>query len=151
MHAWVHIWRELIDERRRDGLITIRRTLLPSVFISFSTFAFLLNFSFMKWRNHQSFRYRGRICITNINYRDFYVHQGISLIEYIGISIFLYDAVPPRNTQLPFDILFITMFYTCLVTEVVVSQGEQHRIKHNWILYILSKKCPDAHKNLDYW
>ena len=27
----------------------------------------------------QSFRYRGRICITNINNRDFNVHQGISL------------------------------------------------------------------------
>ena len=34
--------------------------------------------------------------------RDFYVHQGISLKEYIGISIFfLYDAVPPGDTQLP--------------------------------------------------
>ena len=49
----------------------------------------------MKKRNHQSFRYPGRICITNINNRDFYVHQGISLKEYIVISIFLYDAVPP--------------------------------------------------------
>ena len=26
---------------------------------------------------------------------------------------------PPRDTQLPFDILFNTMFYTCLVPEVV--------------------------------
>ena len=78
----------------------------------------------MKYRNHQGFRYRGRICIKNINNRDFYVHQGISLKEYIGISFFfLYDAVPPRDTHIPFDILFITMLYTCLVTEVVYHRG----------------------------
>ena len=37
----------------------------------------------------------------------------------------LYDAAPPpaRDTQLPFDILSITMFYTCLVTEVVYQRG----------------------------
>ena len=36
---------------------------------------------------------------------------------------------PPRDTQLPFDILFINMFYTCLVTEVVYHRGEQHHIR----------------------
>ena len=36
---------------------------------------------------------------------------------------------PPCDTQLPFDMLFITMFYTCLVTEVVYHRGEQHRIR----------------------
>ena len=41
-----------------EGPITIRRTPLPSFLVNFSTFAFLLNFSFMKLRNHQSFRYR---------------------------------------------------------------------------------------------
>ena len=30
---------------------------------------------------------------------------------------------PPRDTQLPFDMLFMTMFYTCHVTEVVYHRG----------------------------
>ena len=29
----------------------------------------------------------------------------------------------PCDTQLPFGMLFITMFYTCLVTEVVYNGG----------------------------
>ena len=57
----------------------------------------------MKYRKHQSFRDWGCICITNINNRDFYVHQGIYLKEYIGISTFSYTILfpPPRVTQLP--------------------------------------------------
>ena len=62
-----------------EGSITIRRTAIPSMLVNFSTFAFLLNVSFIKYRKHQSFGYRGLICITNINNRDFYVCQGISL------------------------------------------------------------------------
>ena len=30
---------------------------------------------------------------------------------------------PPRDTQLPFDMLFISMFYTCHVKEVVYHRG----------------------------
>ena len=36
---------------------------------------------------------------------------------------------PPRDTELPFDMTFITMFYTCLVTEVVYHRREKHRIR----------------------
>ena len=38
-----------------------------------------------------------------INNRDFYVHQCISLQEYIGISIFTHTILPPPpcDTQLP--------------------------------------------------
>ena len=61
------------------GSITIRRTAIPSMVVNFSTSAFLLNFSFMKYIKHLSFGYRGHICITNINNRDFYYYQGISL------------------------------------------------------------------------
>ena len=44
------------------------------------------------------------------------------------------------DTQLPFDILFITMFYMCLVTEVMYHRGEQHRIRKKLkSLYILVK------------
>ena len=77
------------------GPITIRRTPLPTFLVNFSTFAFLWNFSFMKLRKHQSFRDRGCICITNVNNRDFYVHQGIYLKEYIGISTFSYTILFP--------------------------------------------------------
>ena len=42
---------------------------------------------------------------------------------------------PPRDTQLPFDMLFITMFYT--VTEVVYHRGEQFRIRKSLKLYIV--------------
>ena len=44
---------------------------------------------------------------------------------------------PPRDTQLPFDMLFITIFYTCHVTEVVYHRGEQLRIRKNLKLYIV--------------
>ena len=40
----------------------------------------------------------------------------------------------PRDTQLPFDMLFITMFYTCRVTEVVYHRG-QLRIRKSLKLY----------------
>ena len=43
---------------------------------------------------------------------------------------------PPRDTQLPFDMLFITMFYTCHGTEVVYHRGEQFRIRESLKLYI---------------
>ena len=44
---------------------------------------------------------------------------------------------PPRDTQLPFDMLFITMFYTCHVKEVVYNMGEQLRIRKSLKLYIV--------------
>ena len=44
---------------------------------------------------------------------------------------------PPRDTQLPFDMLFITMFYTCHVTEVVYHRGEQLRIRKSLKIYIV--------------
>ena len=98
-----HKSKQVRQETAEDGMaglqskgpLTIRRTLLPTCLVNFSTFAFLLNFSFIKQRNHQSFMYRGRICITIINNRDFYVHQGISLKEYIGISILSYTILFP--------------------------------------------------------
>ena len=37
----------------------------------------------------------------------------------------------PRDTQLPFDVLFITMLYTCHLTEVVYYRVEQLRIRKN--------------------
>ena len=43
----------------------------------------------------------------------------------------------PRDTHLPFDMLFITMFYTCHVTEVVYHSGEQLRIRKSLKLYIV--------------
>ena len=58
------------------------------------------------------------------------------------INFFLYDAVPPpRDTQLPFDMVFITMFYTCLVTEVVYrGGGGGHRIRKSLQLYIVLQR-----------
>ena len=44
-------------------------------------------------------------------------------------------SVPPRDTQLPFDMLFITMFYTCHAKEVVYHRGEQLRIRKSLKLY----------------
>ena len=55
----------------------------------------------------------------------------------MDLNFFLYDAVPPCDTQLPFDMVFIIMFYTCLVTEVVYHRGEQHRIRKSLKLYIV--------------
>ena len=45
---------------------------------------------------------------------------------------------PPRDTQLPFDMFFITKLYTCHVTEVVYHRGgEQLRIRKKLKLYIV--------------
>ena len=54
-----------------------------------------------------------------------------------------------RDTQLPFDMLFVTMFYTCHVKEVVYHRGEQLRIRKKFkILYSLIQKYNEKHKNL---
>ena len=53
---------------------------------------------------------------------------------------FLVNGTPfpsPRDTQLPFDMLFSTMFYTCHVKEVVYHRGEQLRIRKSLKLYIV--------------
>ena len=105
------------DYKFCKGPITIRRTLLPSFLVYFSTFAFFFNFSFMKKRN-QSYRYRGLICITNIDNQDFNVHQGISLKEYIGISIFLIRCCsppppPPPSVIHNFLLIYSLPYSTC--------------------------------------
>ena len=46
-------------------------------------------------------------------------------------------SIEHRDTQLPFDMLFITMFYTCHVEEVVYHRGEQLRIRKSLKLYIV--------------
>ena len=112
---------------RCNGPLTIRRTLLPSFLVNFSTFAFLFNFSFLKQTNHQSFRYRGRICIININNRDLYVHQGISLIEYIGNSFFSYTMLPRLPSSLWYIIHYHVLHLPC--NGCCVSLGEQHLIR----------------------
>ena len=48
---------------------------------------------------------------------------------------------PPHDTQLPFDMLFITMFYTCHVKEVVYKKKFK-------TLYSLIQKYNEKHKNL---
>ena len=40
------------DNQSLKGPITIRRTAIPRMVVNFSTFAFLLNFSFMKQIKH---------------------------------------------------------------------------------------------------
>ena len=47
----------------------------------------------------------------------------------------------PRDKQLPFDMLFITMFYNCNVKGVVYHRGEQLRIRKKFkTLYSLIQK-----------
>ena len=56
----------------------------------------------------------------------------------------------PRDTQLPFDMLFITIFYTCYVTEVVYHRGggaASYKKKFK-TLYSLIQKYKEKHKNL---
>ena len=61
--------------------------------------------------------------------------------EYIEISFFfLYDAVPPCDTQLPSETLFVTTIYTYILKEVVYHRGEQYRISKNWNLYIFLQR-----------
>ena len=64
---------------------------------------------------------------------------------------FLYDAVPPCDTQLPSETLFVTTIYTYILMEVVYHRGGTVSYKYKLkSLYILKKKCPDRHENLDY-
>ena len=112
----------------------------------------LINFFIYEVKKPSKFRYRGRICINNINNRDFLCPSG-HFFESIHTRDFIFFLIwccpPPLDTQLPFDILFITMFYTCLVTEVMYHRGGggaasyKKKLKS---LYILSKKCPDGIK-----
>ena len=45
-------------------------------------------------------------------------------IKLFRVLFFSDTKLPPhRDTQLPFDMLFITMLYTCHVTEVVNHKG----------------------------
>ena len=54
---------------------------------------------------------------------------------------------PPRDTQLPSGMLFITMFYTYLVMEVVYHGGASYKKMYK-IMYNPIKKYRDIHKNL---
>ena len=58
----------------------------------------------------------------------FYMRGGLWSMEH---------RPPPRDTQLPFDVLSIIMFYTCHVKEVVYHRGEQLRIRKRLKLYIV--------------
>ena len=53
---------------------------------------------------------------------------------------FLYDAVPPCDTQLPSETLFVTTIYTYILKEVVYHRGEQYRITKNCNLYIFLQR-----------
>ena len=44
---------------------------------------------------------------------------------------FLYDAVPPCDTQLPSETLFVTTIYNYILKEVVYHRGELYRISKN--------------------
>ena len=48
-----------------------------------------------------------------------------------GFQFFLYDAVPPCDTQLPSETLFVTAIYTYILKEVLYHRGEQYRISKN--------------------
>ena len=54
----------------------------------------------------------------------------------------------PRETQLPFEMFFITMFYTCHVKEVVYKRGNSFFKKKFKTLYSLIQKYSEKHKNL---
>ena len=53
----------------------------------------------------------------------------------------------PRDTQLPFDMSFTTMFYTCHVTEVGGGGTASYKKKFK-TLYSLTKKYNEKHKNI---
>ena len=59
---------------------------------------------------------------------------------YRVLNIFLYDAVSPCVTQLPFYMVFITMFYTCLVTEAVYHRGGTASYTKKFKLYIVLQR-----------
>ena len=63
---------------------------------------------------------------------------------------FVIGTSSPRDTQLSFDMSFITMLYPCHVTEVVYHRGggaASHKIEIK-TLHIFIKKCNERHTNL---
>ena len=55
----------------------------------------------------------------------------------------------PRDTQLPFGMIFIAMFYTCHVKEVVYHRGGTASYKKKFkTLYSILQKYNEKHKNL---
>ena len=138
------------------GSLTIRPFSSPrlkNMLVNCSTFAFLLNFSFMKYRKHHSFGFWGNICLTNINSRDFYIYKGISLWEYIEVSIFSYTMLFPPwyTTSFWYIIHYHVLRVPCNGNCVSQGGGTVSYKKKIKSLYNLSKKCPDGQKNLDYW
>ena len=83
LHWFISVLRNINRRTFNDKAYTY-----PQLFCQFFNFRIFNKFFIYEVKNHQRFWYRGRICITNINNRDLYVHQVISLIEYIGVSIF---------------------------------------------------------------
>ena len=67
----------------------------PHLFGQFFNFRIFIKFFIHEVKKTSKFEGSGCICITNINDRDFYVHQGIYLKEYIGISTFSYTILFP--------------------------------------------------------
>ena len=53
---------------------------------------------------------------------------------------YLYDAVPPSDTQLPSETVSVSTIYTYILKEVVYHRGEQYRIRKNWNLYIFLQR-----------
>ena len=71
--------------------------------------------------------------------------------QFYDMRFFVREASPPP--------CYTTSFWYIIYHDVhlsfegsCVTRGEQFRIKKKLnSLYILSNKCPDGHKNLDYW
>ena len=73
---------------------------------------------YCRWVNLSYFKYSNRYLLTL--WYTFFMRGGFWSMKH---------RPPPRDTQLPFDMLFITMFYTCHVKGVVYHRGEQLRIR----------------------
>ena len=79
-----------------------------------------------RWVNLSYFKYWYRYLLTL--WYTFFMRGGFWSMEHR-------PPPPLRDTQLPFDMLFITMFYTYHVKEVVYHRGEQLRIRKSLKLY----------------
>ena len=90
--------RRTLTERCGHKMCQGRIHLSPAVWVIFQLSHFYQIFHLQsKKKNIKVLGYRSCICITNMNNRDFYVHQGISMKEYtsMGISTSSYTILPP--------------------------------------------------------
>ena len=142
--TYLYQWQGLFHNLRKKGSLTIRPFFFPTAEKHVGQ---LFNFRiFIKLFIHEvqktsKFWVLGLYLLNKYQKSRFLCLIGHFVIRiYRDINFVLYDAVPPRDTQLPFATWFITTIYTYLLKEVVYHRGGTVSYRKKWNLYIFLQR-----------